>query len=639
MTRTERNIAMSEKTCTFQAEVRQLLDIVVHSLYSKKEIFLRELISNASDAIDRGQYEGLTNKDLLADVPTWEIYLRVDKAARTLTIEDNGIGMDAATIESCLGTIARSGTKAFVEAAKAKAGANAPETIGQFGVGFYSGFMVADQVTVDSLARGAGATPVRWRSAGDGSYTLADGDRKTPGTAVTLHLREGMDEFLEEWRLRDLIKQHSDFIAYPIRFVDAAKPPAVAPAPVNTMRALWKRAKSEIKDTEYNEFYQHLAHDHNAPLKVIHVAVEGAVEFRAMLFIPAEASFDMLMPSHGGRRHGLHLYVRNVFIGADFEALMPEYLRFVRGVVESSDLPLNVSREMLQDDAVIRKIRSNLVGKVLGALAEMQRDNAESYQKFFRSFGRILKEGFHFDHENEAKLKDLALFPSAKTADDGLISLRQYRDAMPSKQTEIYYLIAETLANARQSPQLEAVQQQGGDVLFFVDPIDAWVAEELGEYDGCKLRAIDRGDLDLGTAEEQTAAKQQRDEADKAFRPLLDFIREKLAGDISSVRLSARLTDSPCCLVAADRQINPTMERMLRAMNQEVPTPQRILEVNPKHPLLARIQKMFEANREDPRLADYLELLHGQALLAEGATPRDPRKFTRLVAELMTAAV
>ena len=628
---------MSTKTCSFQAEVRQLLDIVVHSLYSKKEIFLRELISNASDAIDRGQYEGLTNKALVADAPTWEIYVRVDKAARTLTIEDNGVGMDAATVESCLGTIARSGTKAFVEAAKAQAGANAPESIGQFGVGFYSAFMVADKVTVDSLARGASVTPVRWWSAGDGSYTLTDGDRATPGTAVTLHLREGMDEFLEEWRIRDLVKQHSDFIAYPIRFVDAAKPPAVAPAPVNTMRALWKRAKAEIKDAEYNEFYQHLAHDRRDPLKTIHVAVEGAIEFRALLFIPPEPTFDMLMPG-GTHKHGLSLYVRNVFIGADFEALMPEYLRFVRGVVESSDLPLNVSREMLQDDAVIRKIRSNLVGKVLASLTEMKRDNAETYLNFYRSFGRILKEGFHFDHENEAKLKELVLFPSSKTAEDGLLSLRQYRDAMPSKQMEIYYLIAESLATARQSPQLEAVQQQGCDVLFFVDPIDPWVAEQLEEYDGCKLRAIDQGDLNLGTAEEQTASKQERDEADKSFRPLLDFIREKLAADVSAVRLSARLTDSPCCLVASENQINPTMERMLRAMKQEVPKPQRILEVNPKHPLLARIQKMFDANREDPRLADYVELLHGQALLAEGAAPRDPRKFTKLVAEMMTAA-
>jgi molecular chaperone HtpG len=625
---------MSTKTCHFQAEVSQLLDIVVHSLYSRKEIFLRELISNASDAIDRAIYEGLTDKAIVADAPTWEIYLRVDKTARTLTIEDNGVGMDAATIESCLGTIARSGTKAFLEAAKAKTGSNAPETIGQFGVGFYAAFMVATNVTVNSLARGPNATAVRWCSAGDGDYTVSDGDRTTPGSAVTLQLREGMDEFLEEWQLRNLVKQHSDFISYPIRFVDAAKPPAVAPAPINTMRALWKRAKSEITPAEYNEFYQHLAHDRHDPLKVIHVAAEGAVEFRALLFLPSESTFDMMMPS-SQRRKGLHLYVRNVFIGSDFEALLPEYLRFVRGVVESSDLPLNVSREMLQDDAVIRKIRSNLVGKVLATLAEMKKDDAPAFQKFFRAFGRILKEGIHFDHEHAAKLQDLLLFPSVRTENDGLLSLRQYRDAMPAKQKEIYYLVAENLATARQSPQLEAIQQHGCDVLFFVDPIDAWVAEDLTEFDGCKLRAIDQGDLELGTAEEQTVAKQQRDEADKSFRPVLDFIREKLSDELSAVRLSPRLTDSVCCLVAGQGRMSPSMERMMRAMNQDVPKELRILEVNPAHPLLARMQQMLDADRNDPKLADYVELLHGQALLAEGATPRDPRKFTKLVAALM----
>jgi molecular chaperone HtpG len=626
---------MSTKTCAFQAEVRQLLDIVVHSLYSKKEIFLRELISNASDAIDRAQYEGLTDKALVADAPAWEIYLRVDKSARTLTVEDNGIGMDAPAIESCLGTIARSGTRAFVEAARAKAGANAPEAIGQFGVGFYSAFMVAEKVTVDSLARGAGAAPVRWVSTGDGNYTLADGERATPGTAITLLLRPGMEEFLDEWRLRELVKQHSDFIAHPIRFVDAAKPPAVAPAPINTMRALWKRPKAEIKEAEYHEFYHHLAHDRRDPVKTIHIAAEGAVEFRALLFLPAEPTFDMLMPAAAGRsRAGLHLYVRNVFIGSDFDALMPEYLRFVRGVVESGDLPLNVSREMLQDDAVLRKIRSNLVGKVLAALAEMKRDQDEVYRNFFRGFGRILKEGFHFDAENQEKLKDLVLYPSAAGADK-LLSLRQYREAMPSKQKEIYYLLAESLAAAQQSPQLEAARKQGCDVLFFVDPIDAWVADEIGEYDGCKFRAIDQGDLDLGTAEEQAAARQQREEADKALRPLLDRIGRQLSDDVSGVRLSARLTDSPCCLVAAEGRMSPSMERMLRAMNQEVPRERRMLEVNGSHPLLVRMQQMFAARADDPRLNDYIELLHGQALLAEGAVPKDPRKFTRLVAELM----
>jgi len=624
---------MKTKTQAFKTEVRQLLDLVIHSLYSKKEIFLRELISNASDAIERAQYEGLTNPDLVKDAPTWEIYLRVDKPARTLTIEDNGIGMNQSAIEECLGTIARSGTQAFIESVKAQAGKNAPELIGQFGVGFYSAFMVADTVTVETLARGEGNTPVKWISKGDGEYTLEDGARTTPGTTVTLHFREGIDEYMDEWRIRDLVKHYSNFVAFPIRYVDAAKPPAVAPAPINTMRALWKRAKSEIQETEYNEFYHHLAHDRNDPLKVIHVAVEGAVEFRALLFIPAEPSFDMLMPVN--KRHGLHLYVRNVFIGADFDALLPEHLRFVSGVVESSDLPLNVSREMLQDDAVIRKIRSNLVGKILSTLTDMKSAQADAYLKFFRSFGRILKEGFHFDPEHTDKLKELLLFPSAETANDGLISLRQYREKMPSKQTEILYLAADSLEAARQSPHLELAKRHGCDVLLFADPIDAWVAEELNEYDGCKVRAIDRGDLDLGTAEEQANSKKQREESNTRMKPLLEFIGKKIGSDIREVRTTARLTDSACCLVAAEARMNPGMERMMRALNQEVPKPTRILEVNASHPLLGRMQAMFDANPANPKLSDYIELLYGQALLAEGAPPRDPRSFTRLVAELM----
>jgi molecular chaperone HtpG len=624
---------MSAKTCEFKAEIRQLLDLVVHSLYSKKEIFLRELISNASDAIDRAQYEGLTDAALVADAPTWEIYIRVDKPARTLTIEDNGIGMDATTIEDNLGTIARSGTKAFVETLKSKAGTNAPEMIGQFGVGFYAAFMVAEEVTVDSRSRRAGAEPVRWTSRGDGAYTLATGERATPGTSVTLRLREGQDEFLDEWRVRELVKHYSDFISYPIRFTDAAKPPAVAPAPINTMRALWKRAKNEIKPEEYNEFYHHLTHDRHDPLRVIHFAAEGAVEFRALLFLPKEPTFEMLMPMN--KRHGLHLYVRNVFIGADFDALLPEYLRFVNGVVESGDLPLNVSREMLQDDAVIRKIRSNVVGKILSTLTDMKRDAEADYVTFFRAFGRILKEGFHFDFENSAKLKELVLFPSASTPGDGLVSLRQYRDKMPSKQTEIYFLRADSLEAARQSAQLEAVTKQGYDVLLFADAIDAWVADSLGEYDGCKLRAIDEGDLNLGTADEQAATKKEIEEADKNFRPLLNFIQTKLTEDVREVRLSSRLTDSPCCLVVAEGRTNPVMERMMRAMGQEVPHEKRVLEVNPAHPLLARMRTMFDADRNDAKLADYIEVLHGQALLAEGAVPKNAARFSRLVADLM----
>ncbi|MDD5706140.1 MAG: molecular chaperone HtpG [Kiritimatiellae bacterium] len=617
---------MNKKTLTFKAEVRELLDLVVHSLYSKKEIFLRELISNASDAIDRAQYEGLTDKRLVADSPVWEIGIVADKKARTLTIGDNGIGMSADEIEANLGTIARSGTQTFLETLKAQAGSNAPEMIGQFGVGFYSAFMVADRVVVDSLRRGEGQQAVRWSSDGEGRYTLEPSDRTVPGTAITLHLRKEQDEWLEEWEIKSLVKRYSNFIAYPIRFAADGKDVDPKSAPLNTMRALWRRARNEVKEEEYAEFYKHLSHDLNAPLRTIHFSAEGQLEFRALLFLPEKPPFDLFLPD---RKHGLHLYVRNVFIGADFEALLPEYLRFVKGVVDSSDLPLNVSREMLQDDAVIRKIRANLVGRVLSELESLKRDRVEAYTDFFRGFGRVLKEGLHFDHENGAKLKELLLFPSERTAGSGLISLRQYRDAMPSTQTEIYYLTSDSLENARQSPQVEAFRRRNLDVLFFADPVDEWILDTLDEYDGCKLRAIDRGEIELGNDEEKAESKKQREADDKQYRPLLDLIRAKLADDVKEVRLSTRLTDSPCCLVADEHAMNPGMLRMMRAMGQPVPKQLRSLEVNPAHPLIARLRKLFDADRESAQLAECVSLLFDLALVAEGSQPRDPRAFTQ----------
>lgn len=387
---------MSKKTHIFKAEIQQVLDLVIHSLYSKKEIFLRELISNASDAIDRAQYLGLTDKSVVADAPVWKIDLIVDKEDKTLAIADNGIGMSEEELDKNLGVIANSGTKAFAQALKEKQQTNVPELIGQFGVGFYAAFMVAETVTVITLKRGEGQKAVKWSSAGDGSYTLEEAARDKPGTTIVLKLREGMDDFLNEWRLHELVKKYSDFIAYPIRFSDTGEAPKEDVQPLNTMKALWKRPKSELTEEETNKFYTHLTHDYNPPLKTIPMSVEGAVEFKALLFLPKQAGFDLMMPN---KKHGLHLYVRNVFIGADFDLLLPEYLRFVKGVVDSSDLPLNVSREMLQDDAVIRKIKSNITGKILGTLAEMMADAPETYTDFFTAFGRVLKEGLHNDYE------------------------------------------------------------------------------------------------------------------------------------------------------------------------------------------------------------------------------------------------
>jgi len=623
---------MSKKTHVFKAEIQQVLDLVVHSLYSKKEIFLRELISNASDAIDRAQYLGLTEKSLLADAPVWRIDIIADPKEKTLTITDNGIGMSEEELDKNLGVIASSGTKAFIKALEENKAADIPEVIGQFGVGFYSGFMVAEQVTVITLKRGEGQKPVKWTSAGDGTYTLEEAERDKPGTTIVLKLREDMEEYLKEWRIRELVKKYSNFIAYPIRFGDNGEAPKEDAAPLNTMKALWKRPKNEVTDEEAKEFYAHLTHDYTEPLKTIHMSVEGAIEFKALLFLPKTAGFDLLMPN---KKHGLSLYVRNVFIGSDLDMLLPEYLRFVKGVVESSDLPLNVSRETLQDDAVIRKIKSNITGKILSTLAEMMKDAVEDYKVFYSAFGRILKEGIHFDWENTDKIKPLLMFHSANQEDDAMISLKQYAEAMPETQKDIYYLLADSLEAARHSPHIEAVKDHGYDVLFFTDAIDQWIVDNLREYEGKKLVAVDKGQLELGSDEERAEAKKRLEAAVGDYKELVAFIQEQLKDDVREVRLSPRLTGSACCLVADEHALNASMERLMRAMQQDVPKQLRTLELNPDHALIKRMQDMCKKDKDSQQLADYVELLYGQALVAEGSAPKNPQRFTQLMANLM----
>ncbi len=634
---------MEKKTKAFQAEVGEMLDLVVNSLYSKKEIFLRELISNASDAIDRAQYLGLTDKTLVADSPEWAISIEANKKDGTLRISDNGIGMTAEEAESNLGTIARSGTQAFMDSLK-KDAAGAPEMIGQFGVGFYAAFMVADMVKVDTLRRGEGNEAVRWISDGKGNYTIEPSDRTAPGTTITLKLGEAHKQFLDSWEIKSLVKQYSDFIAYPIRFRNAEVPADEKDEdrkrreedeqkPLNTMRAIWRRAKNEIKDEEYAEFYKHVTHDYEAPLRTIHYSAEGQLEFKALLFIPPKPGFDLFMPN---RKHGLQLYVRNVFIGSDFEELLPEYLRFVKGVVDSSDLPLNVSREMLQDDAVIRKMRSSLVGKILADLEALKKDNADTYLDFFRGFGKVLKEGVHSDYEHADKLKELLMFASVKTEGGKMTTLKAYKDAMPEGQKDIYYLVAESLENARNSPQLEAFRKRGLDVLFFTDPVDEWMLETLSEYDGCKLRAIDKGEIELGTDEEKAAEKKDLEEAGKEYKALLDFIKDKLKEDVKDVRLSPRLTDSACCLVAEEGAMNQTMVRMMKAMGQDVPKQLRILELNPRHPVMKRLADELKSEvRDDEALLSKIGALYDLALVGEGSQPRNPLDFVKLVSGLL----
>ena len=627
---------MEKKSSQFKAEIAEMLDLVVNSLYSKKEIFLRELVSNASDAIDKAKFQGLTDKQLVADNPEWKIDIAVDSVAKTLMVSDNGIGMDADELERNLGTIASSGTKAFRKALKENKGADLPELIGQFGVGFYAAFMVADQVRVVSKKRGGDAA-FQWESDMKGGYTVADSTREDYGTSVMIHLKDDAAEYLDRWRVGELIKRYSDFIAYPVRFrrIDVPKDEKEEDRkrreedeqkPLNTMTALWKRAKKDVKPEEYNEFYKHLSHDWKDPLETIPFSGEGAVEFKALLFLPSEAGMDLYMPQ---TKHGLSLYVRNVFIGDDFEMLLPEYLRFVKGVVDSSDLPLNVSREMLQDDAVIAKIKSAVTSKILSTLDELQK-KSEDYLKFWAAFGCVLKEGLRTDYANADRIKKLLRYPSAKAEQGKLVSLADYVKAMAPGQNDIYYLCAPKVETARTSPQLEQALKHKCDVLLMCDPVDEWLIDSLGEFEGKKFVDIGRGNVSFGTETEREAEKSANEKAQVELKPLLEAVQKQLEQDLAEVRVSTRLADSPACLVATENGLSPAMERMMRAMNKETPKEKRILELNAAHPLVEKM-KMLEGDA----LKDAIDLVYSQALIAEGSPVADPARFTQLLTKLM----
>ena len=627
---------METKTNQFKAEISEMLDLVVNSLYSKKEIFLRELISNASDAIDRAKFLSLTDKSLAQDNPDWKIDIVVDKAQRTLMISDNGIGMDAAELEANLGTIANSGTKAFRKALKEKGGENLPELIGQFGVGFYAAFMVADKVRVVSRKRGAD-TAFMWESDMSAEYTISDSVRDGYGTSVMLHLRDEHAEYLDRWRVAELVKKYSDFISVPIYFSrldipadekeeDKKRREEDEARALNTMVALWKRAKKDVKDEEYAEFYRHLTHDWDEPFETIPFSGEGQVEFKALLFIPKKATMELYMPN---QKRGLSLYVRNVFIGDDIEMLLPGYLRFVKGVVDSSDLPLNVSREMLQDDAVIAKIKSAVTSKILSVLESMKKDE-KRYNEFWNSFGTVLKEGIHVDYSNAERIKKLLKWPSARNDPGKGVFLEDYVKDMGSEQKDIYYLLSEREDDARKAPQLEAARKHGCDVLLFCDPVDEYLTESLREFDGKKFVDVGRGDVSFGSEAEQKAEKDANEKASKELKGFLDSVKSELGEKVSDVRVSTRLTDSPCCLVAKENAIPPSMVRMMRAMKNDVPEEKRILELNASHPLVRKV-----AGMKGEELSDAVTLLYDAALIAEGSPVADGARFTKLLAGLM----
>lgn len=642
---------MSKTTKQFQTEVTQLLDLVIHSLYSNRDIFLRELISNSSDAIDKVRFEAHSNETILEGNSDWKIKIIPDKEAGTLTILDNGIGMNMADVEENIGTIARSGTKAFMQTLKDMSASENPELIGQFGVGFYASFMVADKVTLYTRTAGSSEAGCCWESTGDGTYTIEECSRDQRGTEITLHLKEEFKEYLDEWKIRSIVKKYSDYIQYPVvmditrsevpKGVDgkeiegAGTIETTKEETLNSMKAIWARAKSDVTEEEYNEFYKHISHDFEAPFRTIHFSAEGTSEFKALIYLPAKKPFDMFMAD---RKKGLQLYVKRVFITDKCEELIPDYLRFVKGVVDSSDLPLNVSREILQEDVQVKRIQKGLVSKILTTLTEVKDKTFDDYVKFWKEFGQVMKEGIHFDYANKEKLQELVMFESTSTEAGSFVSLKEYVGRMPESQKEIYFITGNSRDALEQSPHLEAFRAKGFEVLFLTDPVDEWVVQSLTEYDGKSLKAVDRGDISIDTEEEKMEKEKKREEAQKEFSDLISFLTDRLKDKVKEVRFSNRLTDSACCLVAEEYGMNANMERIMKALNQPVPESKRVLELNPDHAILKAMADIYTQDKEAPALADYADLLYDQAILTEGSPIKDPLRFTRLVSELMVKA-
>ncbi|HUJ70545.1 MAG TPA: molecular chaperone HtpG, partial [Syntrophorhabdales bacterium] len=578
---------MGVEKLEFKTEIKQLLDLMIHSLYSHKEVFLRELVSNASDAIDRARYESLTNAALHENDTEWMIRITPDKEKKTLTISDNGIGMTREEAIEALGTIARSGTMEFLKGLQGKDIKDNPELIGQFGVGFYSSFMVADKITVLSRKAGSGGTQgVKWESIGDGSFTVEDIEKKGKGTDVIVHLREDEAVYLDEWEIRDVVRRYSDFIEHPIVMevekeqqsaLDKSKTVKIREdETLNSRKALWLRDKAEITDEEYQQFYKHVSHDAEAPLKVIHYKAEGTSEFTALLFVPSKLPFNIFYKDY---KIGPMLYVKRVQIMEHCEELLPPYLRFIKGVIDSSDLPLNISREILQNNKQVEIIKNNIIRKTLDTLGDLKKDEYEKYLAFYRQFGSILKEGLYYDFPRREAIADLLLFASTKAEKGEFRTLEAYVGDMKDGQEHIYYMPATSWDEAIRSPYLEAFRSQDYEVLIMLDEVDELVLSGF-TYKGKHVRSIVAGDVDLDKSK-----KEEKAESQKKYQKLIDLIKEQLADQVKDVRLSGRLKDSACLLVADEGDLNPQMEKILKAMGQTVPENRKILEINPDHPL------------------------------------------------------
>jgi len=621
----------SRETLGFQTEVKQLLQLMIHSLYSNREIFLRELVSNASDACDKLRFEALHNDALYENQPDLNIRIGFDKEARTLTIADSGIGMSRDEVIANLGTIAKSGTREFFTQLSGDQQKDA-NLIGQFGVGFYSAFIVADKVTV--LTRRAGEKAdqgVRWESDGGGEFSIEMVDKAARGTEITLHLREGQDDLISGYKLREIIKKYSNHIVQPIlmqkeEWKDGKYETLAEDETVNQASALWARSKNDITEEEYKEFYKHVGHDYGDPLAWTHARVEGKQEYTQLLYIPGRAPFDMY---DRNTRHGIKLYVRRVFIMDDAEQLMPSYMRFVRGVVDSADLPLNVSREILQESKDIEAIRKGCTGKVLGLLSDMAENGKERYTQFWGEFGQVLKEGVGEDFANKDKIAALLRFATTKDdTNEQTVSLKDYISRMKDGQEKIYYVTADSFNAAKNSPHLEVFRKKGIEVLLLSERVDEWLVSNLQEFEGKQLVSVAKGGLDLGSLQDAAEKQEQEKQADE-FKPLTDKIKTSLADKVKEVRVTHRLTDSPACLVADEHDISGNLARLMKAAGQKAPNSQPILEINPTHPVVLRLQK------EEARFDDWAAVLFDQALLAEGGQLDDPAGFVKRVNQLM----
>lgn len=619
-----------QETRGFQSEVKQLLHLMIHSLYSNKEIFLRELISNASDAADKLRFRALSDASLYEGDGELRVRLSVDKENRTLTLSDNGIGMRRDEVIENLGTIAKSGTKSFLESLGSDQ-AKDSQLIGQFGVGFYSAFIVADKVSVRTRAAGAAAEEgVFWESAGEGEYTIADITKADRGTEITLHLREGEDEFLDAWRVRSIIGKYSDHIALPVEIETRDEEnDTTSWEKINKAQALWTRNKSEISDDEYNEFYKHIAHDFSDPAAWSHNRVEGKQEYTSLLYIPSRAPFDMWNRDH---KHGLKLYVQRVFIMDDAEQFMPNYLRFVRGLIDSSDLPLNVSREILQDSRVTQSLRAALTKRTLQMLEKLAKDDVEKYQTFWKEFGLVLKEGPAEDSANQEAIAKLLRFASTHSdSAEQTVSLEEYVSRMVEGQEKIYYITADSYAAAKSSPHLELFRKKGIEVLLLSDRIDEWMMSYLTEFDGKAFQSVSKADESLSKLADEESEEQK--EAEKALEPFVDRVKTLLGDRVKEVRLTHRLTDTPAIVTTDANEMSTQMAKLFAAAGQAVPEVKYIFEINPDHQLVKRVAD----TQDEARFGEWVELLLDQALLAERGTLDDPNQFIRRMNQLLTA--